>query len=329
MNEVCGMSTVSFQPADPSQAFFPVEMRPLYVPDGTLRGSYTELKRHYAVMDVERGNAFAVVTDEYKLVTNKDAVSMAEDLMKKVFQATKMSELECFNVSMPKTRSFCHIDFVHKSADFEPWSNDRWSAFLRVSNSYNRTHLLRFELGFCRWICMNGMIFGTKSIEFSYAHTNRGTDRIHRFAQNIGEIRKLEAQLTEKLHQLRRYHVPSEEMLAIACRAFDVRAEETVTTKPKRVADLVAFREQAAGLTARYFGEMGTHGYAALNVLTDMATRPCFGIAPEASMDRLQRKASSWMDDFVSAIKNEKFSFDGYFGDYRQSAALIESLQPV
>ena len=46
----------------------------------------------------------------------------------------------------------------------------------------------------------------------------------------------------------------------------------------------------------------------------------------EASMHGLQQKAGSWMDDFISAIKNPEFSFDRYLADYRQTAEVIESL---
>jgi hypothetical protein len=127
-------------------------------------------------------------------------------------------DMECLKITMPKTRSFCHIDLVHKTADFSPWEKDKWTAFLRIINSYNRTRLLRFELGFCRWICLNGMIFGRKSIEFSYAHTRRGTDRVDRFLENVGDIRKLETALTERLHKLKRYHVPEKKMLPLLCR---------------------------------------------------------------------------------------------------------------
>ena len=51
-----------------------------------------------------------------------------------------------------------------------------------------------------------------------------------------------------------------------------------------------------------------------MNVLTDYASRPAGVIAPEASMHGLQQKAGSWMDDFISAIKNPDFSFDSFSG---------------
>jgi hypothetical protein len=115
-------------------------------------------------------------------------------------------------------------------------------------------------------------------------------------------------------------------MLPLLCRAFDIKATKEVVEKQRRVDDLLAVREQAKSLTQAYFKEMGPHGYAALNVLTDYASRPAGVIAPEASMHGLQQKAGSWMDDFIAAIKHPNFSFDSYLADYRQTAEVIESL---
>ena len=319
-------TSIKWQPKDPREAFFPVEMRPLYMPTSEGLESFKALTRHFAVVDVGRETVFSVVTDDYQLITNEEAYNKADEVMRKVFHTTKAEDMECLNITMPKTRSFCHIDLIHKSTDFRPWEDDKWVAFLRISNSYNRTRLLRFELGFCRWICMNGMIFGSKSVEFSYAHTRRGMNRVERFEDNIGDIRKIEATLTESLHQLKRYYVPPEEMLPIVCKAFDIIATREDMQKARRVESLTAIRDQVKGLTESYFTGLGPHGYAALNVLTDYATRPSGVIAPESSMHGLQQKASNWMENFVSAIKKADFSFDKYLAEYRSTAELIESL---
>jgi hypothetical protein len=50
-------------------------MRPLFMPASDGLDKYQQLRRHFAVVDVERQHPFAVVTDDYKLVTNKAARS--------------------------------------------------------------------------------------------------------------------------------------------------------------------------------------------------------------------------------------------------------------
>jgi hypothetical protein len=307
-------------------AFFPVELRPVYVDRLDNTNDYRKLDRHFAVMDLERANAFAVVTNEYKLITNEKAYEMAADAMKRVFEVTKLEDLACLNITMPKSRSFCHIDLIHSSADFSAWENDKWTAFLRITNSYNKTHRLRFELGFCRWICMNGMIFGARSIEFSYAHTRRGMDNVHRFSDNIGDIRKLETLLVEQLHHLKRFYVPKEKMLSLFCRVFDLRIDANALKNRQRVSQLLEIKQQVSELIERYFGGMGPHGYAALNVLTDYATRPTGVISPEASINGLQQKTSDWMQGFISAISESSFSFDDYLKDYQSSADRLAAL---
>lgn len=308
---------------DPEEAFFPVEIRPLIM---QTRGGQQQLKRHYAVVDVEQESAFAVVTEDYELVTNRAAYVMAAEVMKKVFKTTDINDMACLNITLPKTRSFCHIDLIHKTANFSPWEKDTWTAFLRISNSYNRTRRLRFELGFCRWICLNGMIFGSKSIEFSYAHTRGSLGRSEQFVQQLGDIHKLEDALTGKLHQLRDYPVNKKDMLPLLCRVFGIKVARDVVGKPKRVAALLATRQQIEHLAAAYFDEMGNNAYAALNVLTDYASRPSGSIAPEVSMHGLQQKAGRWLDEFTAAIKVPGFNFEQYLADVRQTAKVIESL---
>lgn len=312
---------------DLSEAFFPVELQPVYTDRLDGSNEVRRLERYFAVLDVERENAFAVVTDDYELVTNKTAHEMSADAMKKVFLLTSLEDLACLNITMPKSRSFCHIDLIHRNADFSPWENDKWTAFLRITNSYNRTRRLRFELGFCRWICLNGMIFGSRSIEFSYTHTRRGMGKVHRFSENIGEIRKLEAQLVEQLHQLKRFYVPREEMLAIFCRVFGLRVTQDIKDNPRRLRQLLKIRDQALTLIGNYFDTLGPHGYAALNVLTDYASRPQGVISPATAVNGLQQKASDWMESFISEISKIDFSFDDYLKDFRESAKDLVELK--
>lgn len=314
-----------WEPMDPSVAFFPVELRPLHLAPVRQGADWTKLPRHFAVVDVQRNNPLAVVTEGYELVTNRQAIEMADIVMKEVFQTTNLGDMQCMNVTMPKTRSFCHIDLVHKSSSFSPWEGDAWNAFLRVTNSYNRTRPLRFEVGFCRWICTNGMIFGQRSVEFSYAHIRGAAEDMGKLMHNrIGDIRKLEAALTEKLHQLKRYYVPEEEMLPLVCRTFGIRVDKQALDKPRRIDELRAVRTKVHDLSRHYFDQLGPNGYAALNVLTEFASRPVGVIAPKSSMHGMQKKAGNWVGEFIAAIKSDSFSFVNYLADYRETARALD-----
>jgi len=324
----------SWKPVDPSKAFFPVELRPVYIEaldpraagNDLFSAGFQPLPRHQAVVDIDRGSAFAVVTEDYKLITNKAAYDLAADAMKAVFKMTDLENMQCLNVTMPRTRSFCHIDLVHSESDFEPWGKDRWTPFVRITNSYNRTRRLKYELGFCRWVCLNGLIFGSKSVEISFAHTRSLDDSLKRWEENLEEIQALESQFVSQLRNLQRYHVPSKYMLPLACKVFDVCVLKGQEIKPKRAEGLLVFRKHISSLTTQYFDEMGEHGYAALNTLTDYASRPTGVIAPEAVMDAMQHKAGDWINDFVQQIERREFSFEDYLGEFVESAEMIAEL---
>lgn len=307
-------------------AFFPVELRPVGMSTGVGKDSWKPLDHHRVVVDTQRQRAFAVVTRDYELITNRAAVEMAQVLMHRVFKATTMTDMACFNLVMPKTRSFCHIDLVHKSAVFEPWEHDRWSAFLRITNSYNRTRRLRFEIGFCRWICRNGIIFGRHSIEFSYSHSRPALEKVNRLAQSLGHIHDLEQNMINHLQALRSLPMRSGDMLALACKVFEVRWRDNLSLSPRRVEEVKAFRDQIVGSATAYFEEMGSNAYAALNVLTDYASRPSGVISPEARLHGLQRRAGQWADSFIEDARLNEFNMDDYLGLSVETARRLSSI---
>lgn len=324
---------------DINDAFFPVDRRPVYTTSSGGSNDLIELPGHFAIVDAENEKAFSVVTADYELVKNKDAYDFAAKIMSQVFQTTGLTDLECFNIIMPKSRSFCHIDLVKKGCEFKPWQDDKWVAFLRITNSYNRTRLLRYELGFCRWICKNGMIFGKKSIEFSSAHTRGGITRIHNFENSIGTIRDIEATMTKKLHHLKRFYVPEKDMFGILCKTFSIKPPEPPEILPKKSDSAnndtyeiqknraIRLRNFANSLIKEHFGEMGSHGYAALNVLTYFATRPEGITGGITRVHSLQTKCGEWIDEFVESIQKPDFSFDEYLGEYREYADNLQNLR--
>ena len=318
---------------DISTALFPVERRPVFfVEDSALELSdrdqapqqrHVQVERFEAIVDTQRKHTFAVVGPNYRLVTNEEAIELGRQCFRKVFSQATDEGMEVFNIVMPKTRSFCHIDYINSNGGFEPWQNDRWVPYLRVTNSYNRTKPLTFDLGFCRWICTNGMIFGGKSIRFRFLHTRGAVGESVEFKTTFRELQELETRFIEQVHNLKRYYVPAEVMLGLTCKVFDINASAQDMRNPRRRDRLMEFRECIGTLTKRYFEELGPNGYAALNVLTDFASRPTLYISPEAMVDRLQKRSGDWVSAFLTAIERKDFEFGEYLDKYAQVAEVL------
>jgi len=114
--------------------------------------------------------------------------------------------------------------------------------------------------------------------------------------------------------------------LPLACKVFDVRLANDAPIKQRRADELVKFRQAIADLASDYFVSMGEQGYAALNVLTDYASRPVGVIAPETMMDGYQHKAGDWINEFVEQIEKRDFTFEAYLGEHLKTAEAISRL---
>jgi hypothetical protein len=205
-----------------------------------------------------------------------------------------------------------------------PWEGDKWSLFLRITNSYNRTKTLKFDLGFCRWICLNGIIFGKQSITFRYIHTYSQSSHIE-FKSNVGNLEQYQAQFVERLHNLRRYYFPEAFMLPFICKVFNIKPKAEDKLHEKRWDKLIEFRDTITQLTKKYFEELGSNGYAAMNVVTDFASRPNLYISQASMIDQLQKKSSDWIDDFLVKVKEDSFKFEDYLKDYLEPTNLLRA----
>jgi len=303
-------------------ALFQVKLSPIYLERSTRNqddlfdneeNRYSRVPRFKAVEAEGDGHVFSVVGPDYTLITNQEAIKLGEICFDQVFELTDAKELQVFNVIMPQTRSFCHIDFIHSGVDAGRFTRDKWIPYLRITNSYNRTYALNFDLGFCRGICLNGVIFGRRNIEFKYRHNRIAPDIDADFRLRAGTFAALETQFIGSLKNLKRFHVPRKFMWPLTCKVFDLKIVEDATARQQEL-----YREKRGRideLTRDYFDELGESAYAALNVLTDFASRPAGIIAPASRIHSMQRRAGDWIIDFVSAIEQRDFSFESYLGN--------------
>ena len=317
-------------------AFFPVVEEPISY--GNFMGRSIHIPGYKAIVDKTSGNTLSVVSTKYRLVTNKEAYDIADYVVGIIFPGKTLRDFEVFNVIMPKTKGSCRIDLIIPNNFNELFGNEResWTPFVRISNSYNRTTTLKFEIGFCRWICLNGCIFDQMGVSFSLTHmgdiSKREIDRLIANAKHVGEISNLWATFEQKMIELRNINVNISNVLPIYCKVFDIKvtpADRGKLTEAQKE-NLRAKAKQILKSSKDYFKEMGNNAYALMNVLTDYASFPEWTANPNNVVDGYQRKVGKWVDDFLKATKEKDFSLSKYLGDdYKDTADYLESLVPV
>ena len=326
-------------PQDINQVYFPVKLCPLRFskPGST---EWLVARNLRAVVDIERDHVFAAVSDKYRIIENQDAVNAANPIVKEIFKRG-LSDFECFNIIMPKSRSSCQIDLILRDdaqdRTYNPFNGDPWTVFVRISNSYNRTKRLRFEMGFCRWICLNGMIFGRRSIDFTFAHDEtilhdqnflqKAANEAH---LKFGSLLSLRDDFTKKLRMLRDLKISKEWAIPLFCKFFKVSLNEVKFKWHLGARNQNQYRlyGRMAGQVRQsvedYFTEMGYNAYAMLNVLSDYASHPSGALSQANVIPTYQRRVGEWLDEFPTLSQESGFTFDNYIGeDAKQSAVWL------
>ena len=128
-----------------------------------------------ALLNAANGMVLGVVSRDYKVVTNQEAVQIAREVCAKAFPGIAPLEWEAKRASAPRTLSYAFIDLMHRTHVLNYMGNegdesDPFTPFLRVTNSFNGARALRFDIGFLRQHCSNGVIFEEKVATFTAAH---------------------------------------------------------------------------------------------------------------------------------------------------------------
>lgn len=310
-------------------AFFPINTSPVLWDDGC---HLQKIPGHKVIIDTRHGRPVGVVSDQYSIVTNQDAYYWADYVIRRIFPELSLQEFACYHVYMPKTRSFCRIDLIIPKAEHTPFPDfpDPWTPFIRISNSYNRTISLKYEIGFCRWICLNGVIFGQKGIKISINHTGqidpREIEAMVNKADGVELIESLWKAFDHKMMTLRGIRIPDSMALSVYCKAFNIKLDKDKLSKIQKET-WATKAEQITTAAKEYFAELGNNAYALMNVLTDFASYPTATSNTATLVHAYQRKVGNWIDDIIDASSKADFNLYDYIGkDAMNTALFLETL---
>src|SRR5258705_7417452 len=159
------------------EVLFPVEQHPVFVvvrdESGERRLPARDKK---AIVNVASQRVLGIVSREYRLVTNQEALEWAYQCCRSVFPNTDAAEWDVCATDGPSTGGHCRIDLMHRTAaldfgDVRPGQRpEAFGPFIRVTNSYNGLRALAFDIGFYRKVCRNGLIAPDTIVQFKFAH---------------------------------------------------------------------------------------------------------------------------------------------------------------
>lgn len=274
------------------EALFKVSMVKLLTAQNTML-----LPKHRAIVS-ESGEVFSVVTRDYHLVSHREAYEFGIQAFAHAFGKEASEALKIFNVRMPSTRAWVQVDLTADSLAFEPKKDDQWLPFLRVINSYNRTKALEFTLGLCRWICKNGMIFGSWSATFRNTHRCQVAELPKRLRNTFDDklVQRRLPRFRSQLARLVDLRVPPHAFVSGCLEILQFRPPADLQSDPrgKSWGQLGSHLEQ---LGAKYKKELGANAYALVNAASDYASDLDAPMMNAGRVHGLQTRCGRWIEE--------------------------------
>lgn len=287
---------------------FPVILKPVYIK----RNIYKGLTNYSAVTGKinKKENVFSIVSRNYALILNEEAIVLGKRIFKEMFPGSGEDEFIVFNINYPQTKSYCYIDLINKTYTVNIWDKEVYVPFIRVTNSYNKSRKLRFEIGFVRKVCDNGVIFERELVSLNYFHCNKSVKNIMECINKDMKLKKLidiEKSFIEYMNNLRKIEIEEKYFTNLTAKIFGLKFNtENVSAKYRRIIEKQKeeFLNIIEDLKKKYIGELGENAYGLFNTATAFANETKF-----VKCDRYngyQTKAGKWVREIVRINKEGK-----------------------
>jgi hypothetical protein len=202
------------------------------------------------------------------------------------------------------------VDLVHPTYVLNLLGSARraeeYVPYVRVTNSYNGTRALRFDVGFCRKLCGNGVIFERETVGFSFLHLLRQVPTEEfKFRIKAGQFERLVARFGGFVTAL--YAAPAnedwsrtviEDVLGVPS-AEDARQEQDARLR----LDLRALVNRSEETLARYRRELGHNAYAVFNTMTELADTLANARGFQRDRNSMQRAVGAWVTEFCKGLR--------------------------
>jgi hypothetical protein len=309
-----------------TQAFFPVVTRSVLYDDINVPGNKKVMPGKKIIVNAHTGEGLSIVPEAQLAVPHMDAYNLGVHIFQLLFGCSPIVYKERTNsnqtdYSVDLVNEQCKIMLtengvriglplsqhehrvLHEDAvenDYEinrpfpvlpehrPTFYDEYYPFVRVSNYLRAQASFEIEVGYYRWKCSNGLMFGRKTestFEHSYICPGIGyitlmaENHFHRYDRHF---------LTNaiELWSLLKTYVPKTDMKLLVMQLFE---EDLYRLK---LAERLSVMNQLNILVEKYVLEIGENANAMINVATDLLKLlPCNRVSPSY----LQAAVGEWM----------------------------------
>lgn len=255
-----------------------------------------------ALVNQHSGQILGVVSRDYRVVTNQEAVDLAREACRIAFPGVSPMEWEAKRASAPRTLSYAHIDLMHRTHVLNYWDteikkDDPFTPFLRVTNSFNGARALRFDIGFMRKHCSNGVIFEEEVATIKASHSKEALDQLKVEIQSRS-LPKMWEEFSNFLTSIRSINMDTDQSTHALNTVLRLPVPKP-DDKPARMEGLNSLASDFSTRLAGYRQDLGPNAYAVFNTLTDIAARPPENPHFQKNRDTIEKRSGRWLKDLA------------------------------
>jgi hypothetical protein len=268
-----------------------------------------------ALVNKLTGLVLGVVSRDYRVVTNQEAVNLARDVCEKAFPGLSSVEWEAKRAAAPSTLSYAFIDLVHKThvlnyMGTEIGKDDPFTPFLRVTNSFNGARALRFDIGFMRKHCSNGVIFEEEVATIKASHSKEALAQL-KIEITSRSLPQMWDEFSKFLASVRNISMDTDQS-TLALNTVLRLPEAKSDDKKARVEGLKALSLDLSTRLTGYQKELGPNAYAVFNTLTDIAARPPDSAYFQKDRDSIEKRSGRWLKELARQSQTTGFNLNAW-----------------
>lgn len=266
-----------------------------------------------ALVNTMTGRVLGVVSRDYRVVTNMEAVNMARQVCEHAFPGISVMEWEAKRGAAPGTLSYAFIDLMHRTHVLNYWDdeikqNDPFTPFLRVTNSFNGARALRFDIGFMRKHCSNGVIFEEEVATIKASHNTEALEKL-KIEIKSRSLPKMWEDFSRFLTSVRGVAMDGDQSV-LALKTVLHLSPASEDHKPTRRQGLQELSRDLSLRLEGYRKELGFNAYAVFNTLTDIAARPPDNPYFQKDRDTIEKRSGRWLKELARQNQQSNFNLD-------------------
>ncbi len=275
-----------------------------------------------ALIHQRTGLVLGVVSRDYRVVTNQEAVKLAQEVCEKAFPGLSSVEWEAKRAAAPRTLSYAFIDLMHRThvlnyMGTEIGKDDPFTPFLRVTNSFNGARALRFDIGFMRKHCSNGVIFEEEVATIKASHSKEALAQL-KIEITSRSLPQMWDEFSKFLTSVRSISMDTDQS-TLALNSVLRLPEAKPDDKKARAEGLKDLSVDLSTRLTGYQKELGSNAYAVFNTLTDIAARSPDNVYFQKDRDTIEKRSGRWLKELAHQSQTTGFDLNAWIPGWEAS----------